>query len=433
MKRSDVGRSDRKIAPGQLLALCAMLLLTAMPVLAALTGDLQGTIFDPNGLPVSQATVTIKNLATGVTRTLSTSDTGEFSSQQLDIGTYEVRIEKQGFRVAETTIVIRSGEVTRLNLSLEVGIVSEVVTVEAGAETFLDVASSQVSTSLDSKTVLELPNLSRDPVAYAALAPGIVPVSKDNPFLGSGSFNANGQRGRGNNITVDNITATDISTTGSSGTGTFSLDAVQEFKLITSNFSAEFGRNSSAQVQIITKGGTNQYHGTAYWFHQNAAFNARDFFDTTGKATPFIQNQWGFVAGGPVIKNHLFAFGHYEGIKNRGAGSSSAATVLTPTDEAAITDPTSQALFTGVGAPTSPSGSLNGAAPNAGNQYAWSIKIDEVWRGGKDSISSRYGTNPVSSVSPGLTFIGTNLSNYGAGVVDTDRQFSFSYTHTFTS
>jgi hypothetical protein len=231
---------------------------------------------------------------------------------------------------------------------------------------------------------------------------------------------------------VDNITSTDISTTGSSETGTFSLDAVQEIKLITNNFSAEFGRNSGSQYQIITKSGTNDYHGTMYWFHQNAAFNARDFFNTTGKATPFIQNQWGFVAGGPVIKNHLFAFGHYEGIKNRGAGSGSAATVLTPTDQAAITDPTSKALFTGVGAPTSPSGSLTQPAPNAGNQYAWSVKIDEVWRGGKDSISSRYGTNPVSSVSPGLTFIGTNLPNYGAGVVVTDRQFSFAYTHTFT-
>jgi len=432
MKRSDVGRSDRKIALRQLLALCATLLLTAMPVLAALTGDLQGTIFDPNGLPVSQATVTIKNLATGVTRTLSTSDTGEFSSQQLDIGTYEVRIAKQGFRLAETTIVIRSGEVTRLNLSLEVGIVSEVVTVEAGAETFLDVASSQVSTSLDSKTVLGLPNLGRDPVAFAALAPGIVPVSKDNPFLGSGSFNANGQRGRGNNITVDNITATDISTTGSSGTGTFSLDAVQEFKLITSNFSAEFGRNASAQVQIITKGGTNQYHGTAYWFHQNAAFNARDFFDTTGKATPFIQNQWGFTAGGPVVRNHLFAFGHYEGIKNRGAGSSSTANVLTTAEVAGITDPTSKALFAAVGSPSSDTGKLSSAAPNAGDQFSWSVRIDEVFHNGRDLITSRYGTNPVTSVSPGLTFIGTNLPNFGANVVATDRAFNLGYTHTFT-
>jgi len=414
------------------LGLSAMLLLTGMPVLAALTGDLQGTVVDPNGAIVEGAKISVRNPATGVVREITSDSRGEFSSLQLEVGRYEVRIEKVGFRTSITNADIRSGEQTRLNLTLELGTVAETITVEGTTGPELDVSTAQISNSFDAKEVQDLPNFGRDPLAYATLTAGVVPVSKDNPFLGSGSYNSNGQRGRGNNITVDNITSTDISTTGSSETGTFSLDAVQEVKLITNNFSSEFGRNSGSQYQIITKSGTNDYHGTMYWFHQNAAFNARDFFDTTGKATPFIQNQWGFVAGGPVIKNHLFAFGHYEGIKNRGAGASSAATVLTPTDQAAITDPTSKALFTGVGAPTDPTGSLNGAAPNAGNQYAWSVKIDEVWRGGKDSISGRYGTNPVSSVSPGLTFIGTNLTNYGAGVVDTDRQFSFSYTHTFS-
>ncbi len=424
---------NRKMATCQVLVLCAVLLLVAMPVFAALTGDLHGTVIDPKGSVVEGAKISVRSTATGAVREVNSDSRGEFAALQLEIGIYEVRIEKAGFRTSITNADIRSGEQTQLNLSLELGSVAESVTVEGTTGAELDVSTAQISNSFDAKEVQDLPNFGRDPLAYATLTAGVVPVTKDNPFLGSGSYSSDGQRGRGNNITVDNITSTDISTTGSSETGTFSLDAVQEVKLITNNFSAEFGRNSGSQYQIITKSGTNDYHGTMYWFHQNAAFNARDFFDTTGKATPFIQNQWGFVAGGPVIKNHLFAFGHYEGIKNRGAGSSSAATVLTPTDEAAITDPTSQALFTGVGAPTSPSGSLNGAAPNAGNQYAWSIKIDEVWRGGKDSISSRYGTNPVSSVSPGLTFIGTNLPNYGAGVVDTDRQFSFAYTHTFTS
>jgi len=433
MKRSYVGSfRDLKIARYQLLALFAVWLLTAMPVLAALTGDLQGTVVDPNGAIVEGAKISVRNPATGVVREITSDSRGEFSTLQLEVGRYEVRIEKVGFRISITNADIRSGEQTRLNLTLELGSVAESVTVEGTTGPELDVSTAQISNSFDAKEVQDLPNFGRDPLAYATLTAGVVPVTKDNPFLGSGSYNSDGQRGRGNNITVDNITSTDISTTGSSETGTFSLDAVQEVKLITNNFSAEFGRNSGSQYQIITKSGTNDYHGTMYWFHQNAALNARDFFDTTGKATPFIQNQWGFVAGGPVIKNHLFAFGHYEGIKNRGAGSGSVATVLTPTDQAAITDPTSQALFTGVGAPTSPSGSLTGAAPNAGNQYAWSVKIDEVWRGGKDSISSRYGTNPVSSVSPGLTFIGTNLTNYGAGVVDTDRQFSFAHTHTFS-
>ena len=416
-----------------ILLAAALLVIVALPALAALTGDLQGTVLDPNGALVDGARVTIRNLGTGLVRTAVTDSRGQYAALQLEVGNYEVKIEKTGFHTVDSKVDIRSGEQTRLETKLELGQVTESVVVEGTLGPELDVSTAQISSSFDAKEIQDLPNLGRDPLQYATFTAGVVPVSKDNPFLGSGSYNSNGQRGRGNNITVDNIISTDISTTGSSETGTFSLDAVQEVKLISNSFSAEFGRNAGSQYQIITKGGTNDYHGSVYWFHQNAAFNARDFFDTTGQATPFIQNQWGFVAGGPVVKNHLFAFGHYEGIKTRGAGSGSVATVLTPAQQAAITDPTSQALFKGVGAPTDPSSQLSGTAPNAGNQYSWSLRIDENFRGGKDSITSRYGANPVSTVNPGLTFIGTNLSNYGANVIFTDRQFSIGETHTFTS
>jgi len=415
-----------------------VLMLCAGPVLAALTGDLQGTVLDGKGLAIAAAKVTIKNLGTGVTRTLTTTDAGEFSAQQLDIGPYELTIEKAGFAASRTQVVIRSGEVTRLNFALEVGAVTETVSVEAGAEAFLDTASSQISTSVSEQDVKALPIINRDPLAFAILSPGIAPVSKDNPFLGSGSFNANGQRGRANNITIDNAVASDISTTGGAGTGTFSLDEVQEFKLITDNFGAEFGRNSGAQLQLITKSGTNQYHGSAYEFHQDAAGNARDFFNTTGPGkpplavTPLTYNLWGFTAGGPVVKDHLFVFGHYEGNKIRGAGSSSIANVLTPAQEAAIADPTSKALFAAVGAPTDPSGSVSNAAANANDTYSWALRVDETFRGGKDIITSRYGTAPLTQVRPGLVFVGTTLPNYGANVTNTARTFNIGETHTFT-
>jgi hypothetical protein len=414
-------------------------LFSALPLLAALTGDIQGTVLDAKGLVVADATVIIRNTGTDVTRTLKTNAEGEFSAQQLDVGTYELKIEKQGFNAFLTTLMVRSGEVTRLNSTLEIGAVSQVVTVEAGAEAFLDTANSQISTSISELDVKALPIINRDPLAFATLAPGISPVSKDNPFLGSGSFNANGQRGRANNITIDNAVASDISTTGGSGIGTFSLDEVQEFKLITDNFSAEFGRNSGAQLQLITKSGTNQYHGSVYEFHQDAAGNARDFFDTTGKVTPVVNNLWGFAAGGPVVKDHLFVFGHYEGNKVRGAGSTNTATVLTPTQAAAIADPTSKALFQAVGAPTGTptpsgaSGTLSNSAPNATDTYSWALRVDESFRGGKDIVTSRYGTDPVSQVRPGLVFIGTALPNYGASVTNTARTYTFGETHAFSS
>ena len=416
-------------------------LFSALPLVAALTGDLQGTVLDAKGLAIADATVTIKNLGTGVTRTMKTSSAGEVSAQQLEIGPYELTIEKQGFATSKTRVVIRSGEITRLNFSLEVGSITEIVSVEAGAEAFLDTANSQISTSISESDVKALPIINRDPLAFATLAPGISPVSKDNPFLGSGSFNANGQRGRANNITIDNAVASDISTTGGAGLGTFSLDEVQEFKLITDNFNAEFGRNSGAQVQLITKSGTNQYHGSVYEFHQDAAGNARDFFDpfTTqhpnGMVTPVVNNLWGFAAGGPVVKDHLFVFGHYEGNKVRGAGSTNNATVLTPSQVAGITDPTSKALFQAVGAPTSATEAnptVSNSAANATDTYSWALRVDETWRGGKDVLTSRYGTAPITQVRPGLVFVGTALPNYGANVTNTARTYNLGETHIFT-
>jgi len=410
-----------------------VLICAVSPVFGALTGDVEGTVRDQSGAVVAGAKVTIRSTVTGATRTLTTNENGQYAVQQLELGIYEVRIEKGGFRTTTATAEIRSGEKTRVDAAMQVGSPGETVVVEGGVAPLLDVATSQVSQSIDYKEITQLPLQTRDPVELATYSAGTVPVTKDNPFLGSGSFNSNGSRGRGNNITVDGVTATDISTTGSSGTGTFSLDSVQEVKLISNNFSAEFGRNSGAQVQIITKGGGNDFHGSAYWFHQNGALNARDYFDDTGDPTPLIRNDWGFTVGGPIWKNHTFFYTQYEGIKVRGAGSTVQAIVLTPAQAAGITDPTSKALFTAVGSPTSDSGKLNSSAPNGSDQYNWRLRIDHNFRDGKDSINASYGQNPFTGVSPSLTFIFTNLPNFGASNTTRDRQATFSETHLFSS
>ncbi len=402
-----------------------------LPLRAALTGDLRGTVFDPQGLPVSDATVTVRNAGTGESRTLPTGLSGYFAFLQLDVGTYHLSVEKQGFRTASTDVEVRSGEADQADIRLEIGASTETVTVQA-AGTQLDATSSQVSTSLSTQEVRDLPRLDRtDPVAFATLSPGTVPVTNDNPNVNSGNFNANGQRGRANNITVDNSVATDIALTGWAAKHTFSVDSIQEIEVITNDFAAEFGRNAGSQVQIITRAGTNDYHGAVYWYGQNSAFNARDYFDTTGKATPFIQNQWGFWAGGHILKDRLFALGQYEGLKDRGQGDTVVATVLTPSQMAAITDPTSQALFQAEGAPTSPTGHLTNAAPNRTDSYLWSLRVDGTFHGGKDLLTSRYGEDPITAVSPSLTFFGTNLPNYGAQGKEADRTFNLGLTHVF--
>ncbi len=415
-----------------LIAALMLSCILAIPAFAALTGDLQGTVVDPTGAVIAGAKVTIRNKATGVTKTVVTDQNGEFAQLQLDLGEYAVSIEKQGLKTVEETAFIRSAEKTRVDVKMEVGETTQVISVEAATPT-LDVASAQVSDSINARTALDLPNLSRNAVVLATLSPGIVPVTKDNPFLGPGSFNSNGSRGRANNITIDNITSSDISTTGTAEFGTFSLDAIQEFKLITNNFDAEFGRNSGSQVQVITKGGSNAIHGDAYYFLQNRNFNARDYFDTSGHPTPSVQNVGGFVVGGPAIKDHTFWFGHWELDRTRGSGSTRTATVLTPTQVGGITDPTSAALFKQEQVPSDPSGHVSNPAPNASNAHSYSVRVDQVLLGGKDTFFVRYGDNPFEGTSPGLTFVTGNLPNYGATNTSHARQLTLNNTSTFTT
>jgi hypothetical protein len=414
-----------------LLTVLLLSCLLAVPAFAALTGDLQGTVLDPTGAAVPGAKITIRNKATGITKTVISGQNGEFAALQLDLGEYQLSIEKAGLKTVEQTAEIRSAEKTRIDVKMEIGQATQVISVEAATPT-LDVATAQMSESISAQTALDLPNQGRNPVALATLSPGIVPVTKDNPFLGVGSFNSNGSRGRANNITIDNITSSDISTTGTSQFGTFSLDAIQEFKLISNNFDAEYGRNSGSQVQVITKSGTNNLHGDAYYFLQNRNFNARDYFDTTGSPTPLVQNVGGFAAGGPVIKNHTFIFGHWELDRTRGGGATRKATVLTPGQAAGITDPTSAAIIKQELVPTDPSGSVSNAAPNQSNAHSYSIRVDQVLRGGKDNFYVRYGDNPFEGTSPSLVFVGSNLPNYGATNTNYSRQLTFNYSSTLS-
>ena len=419
----------------QLLALMGVLCLAAFPALADLTGDVQGTVLDAAGAAVSGAKVTITNISTGASRVVTTGPSGEYSAPQLEIGEYKVSVEKDGFRGFSQNLTVRSGEKTRLDVQMQVGNVNETVVVEGSATPTLDVATAQVSDSISEKEVLALPNQARDPVIYATLSPGTVPVTKDNPFLGAGSFNSNGSRGRANNITLDGVTATDIATTGEGGGLVLSQDAVQEVKVITNNFDAEFGRNSGSQVQILTKSGTNDFHGSAYWYFQNNDLgNARDFFDTTGQPTPIIQNQGGGTFGGPIYKNHTFFFGSGEVDRTRGAGSSTTASVLTTAQAAGITDPTTLAIFKSDGSPSSATGQLTNTSANSLDADLWTVRIDQIaLRAGNDTFTVKYGQNPAQAISPGLTFVLTRLAGFGASNTTTSRTVSLGYNSVFGS
>jgi hypothetical protein len=397
-----------------------------------LTGDILGTVLDPAGALIEGATITVKNINTGSVRVVTASH-GEFSVNQLDIGTYEVTIEKAGFKTAVENAIVRDGEKTRVDVQLQIGQVSSTVVVEGSALPTLDLETAQVSDSLNAQELVDLPSASRDPVVFATLSPGTVPVTKDNPFLGAGSFNSNGSRGRADNITLDGATAADIATTGESGAA-FTQDDVQELKVITNNFDAEFGRNSGAQVQIITKSGTNSYHGEGYYYAQNTFFgNARDYFDQTGSATPIIQNNGGGNFGGPIYKDHTFAYASFEEDRTRGLGAALQANVMTPAQAAAITDPTAAAIFASDGSPQAASGLITGSSANLLNAHTWTVRVDQLLRGGKDSLFVKYGQSPDFAISPGLTFISTNLVGFGASNTGDAKDLTISYTRTISS
>jgi hypothetical protein len=256
--------------------------ITAIAAFGQITGGLRGTVSDPTGAAVPKATVTLTNHGTKQLRTQSVNDSGEFSFELLGIGDYEVKAEAAGFAASVTQAQVRTGESAFVAFHLEVGQVSQTVEV-SGAVAQVNTENAQLQTSVIGQAVQEIP-VNRNPNLFVLTAPGVAPVTQNNPFLGSGSFNANGGRGRGNNVTVDGITATDVSVTGTGGTlGPLNFSSIKEVKIITNNFNAEYGRNSSSQVLYITKSGTNDVHGEAYEYLQNDKLNARSFFDRTGR------------------------------------------------------------------------------------------------------------------------------------------------------
>ncbi len=334
-------------------------------------------------------------------------------------------------------MLVKTGEVASVQLSLELGSMSETLTVTE-AESPLSLENAQLQTSVMGAQVQDIP-VNRDPNLFILTAPGVAPVSANNSFLGSGSANVNGGRGRGNNITVDGITATDIVVTGTDGVlDVLNLSSIKEVKVITNNFSAEYGRNATAQVLYITKSGTNALHGEAYEYLENNALNARPFFDDTGKANIKKQNRFGFDVGGPLYlpriydgRNRTFFDVNYEGGKLRGAGTSVIARVPTPAMLAAVTDPTAKALVDQYKLPSSPAGSIQNQAATTSDSYKVAVRVDQRI-GDKDTIWGRYSRYTSTDASAGNTFIFSNLLGFGATSQGTGQQATLQEIHLFS-
>jgi Carboxypeptidase regulatory-like domain/TonB dependent receptor len=300
----------------------AFLALTSTPHLAAqLTeGTIDGTVTDPSGATVANAKVTIRNTQTGASVDETSDSIGYFRAPHLAPGTYDVRLEKSGFKTSVAHgISVSVGVTTRADVALQVGSASESVTVTEAAP-LVQTEEGRLSSTITAEQVTSLPLDGRQVYQLVTLEPGVTatvaPVISNVPSPTSSvtflyGFIANGSNPRGNNFILDG-NSNNNEWLGGQPLIFPSLDAVQEVQVQTLNFSSEYGRNDGAIVNIITKSGTNNYHGTAFYTGRNTALNARNFFDFVDK-TPVQQNQFGGSFGGPVIKDKTFFFLNYEG------------------------------------------------------------------------------------------------------------------------
>jgi hypothetical protein len=291
--------------------LCLTIIISATGYcFAQATGNIKGAVADPNGGLVAGATVEAVNNQTGEKRSTTTSDAGTYNITNLPVGTYTVTATATGFGPGTAKDVQVSVSFTsEANIALPVGGASAtvVVTTATDVSTQLNTNDQQLSTLIDNKKIMDLPLLSRDPNGLILLAPGVTQTQTS-----LGGFSVNGQRERNNNFMVDGIDNNDADVPGiAGGAATPNIDATQEFRVLTSNFNAEFGRNTGAIIQVATKTGTNDFHGGAYMYYRSQRFAARNFFDA--ERQPLQRKQFGGSIGGPIFKDKAFFFFNYEG------------------------------------------------------------------------------------------------------------------------
>ncbi len=396
-----MARSERRFSPVGVLLGIFLLLIAGTTARGQSTAAFQGTVLDAQGGAVAGAKVTVKNLGTGLERSTETDGTGNFSIPALPSGNYRVEIAKTGFRtILISSYTLEVGTTAAQNFSLEVGQLSQTVEVSSQAPV-IESSTMTVGKVIDQKTVQEIPLNGRHFVDLGLLIPGSVTPPQSGfltaPLRGQGSFafNTAGNREDTVNFMINGVNLNDM--VQNQITFQPSINTVSEFKVDNSTYSAEYGRNSGAIVNIATRSGTNQFHGEAFEFLRNNAMDARNFFNFSTLSSgafnpqaPFKRNQFGGAFGGPIRRDHTFFFFSYEGLRQR-QGLSLTSGVLsdsnfprmvngTPVDERAqaqaIGNPTVVKLLPLIPAPNT---SFNGAPFFVGTGVA-PVNIDQ-WTG----------------------------------------------------
>ncbi len=328
----------RNFRKSLVLAITLMMLCSSV-VSAQSTTTLSGTVTDPQGKVLSGATVTITNTANGVSREAKTGDDGAYVFNQLPPGTYKIRVEAGGFKIQiQENVQLLVATPQSVNTQLEVGNVSETVTV-TGGEVHINTSDATIGNTFTQTQIRQLPLEGRNVAGLLSLQPGVTFIGAVNQDGGTTDYrngSVNGGKSDQANVTLDGVDVNDQqSGQAFNSVLRVTLDSVQEFRVVTTNPNADQGRSSGAQIGLVTKSGSNIWHGSAYEYHRNTIFAANDFFNNqAGRYTAndfavknglanvgdqrvprpkLIRNVFGASFGGPIIKDRLFFFVNYEG------------------------------------------------------------------------------------------------------------------------
>lgn len=418
----------------------AIVLFATTTLFGQTSAAVQGQVTDQSGAVIPGATITVTNTATSVSQTTKTDSNGTYRVPALPVGTYDVSVEASGLqKQVAKGLILDVGRNTVQNFQLKVAQASEVVTVE-GEVPIVESTTMTVGEVMDPKNVQQIPLNGRHFVDLGFLIPGSVTPPANGflaqPIRGQGSlaFNTAGQREDAVNFLVNGVNLADMA----NGQITFqpAIATLDEFKVDNSTYSAESGRNSGAVVNMATRSGTNTFHGEAFDFMRNNYFDARNFFNKFGTPqSQFIRNDFGGDLGGPIIKNKLFFFGAYEGLRQR-QGISLNTTVLSAAQRTAALaspSPTVQKLVPLIPQANDPSGTKfvgSASAPVTLDQWTADIGYN---MSDKDRIHGYYALQKDVRTEPTDAGGGSTVPGYGDARTARRQLFTFGESHVFSS